>query len=648
MRRLCVIALCATFAVAMSTGCGGGDDPTPDAGPPPPPPRDAGPPDAGPKPDAGPLDLLPPTVLSHAPANGAIGVPPETQIEVTFSEAMQTDRGTLQIVPSTGLPNGGVLTARPEDWDFTRRTARFSFPQGLPLRAKLTVSISNFSDQAGNPMQGVVTFSFTVSDGVAPTVSSSSPAENASSVPLSTSEVVLHFSQPMDTTAGTLVPGGGLNLGAASWTGNQTLKAPITSALANNAHYSVRLDNFRNVNAKALDGAIYLGDGKLDFGTGPDTIPPTVRESSPREGAQEVPYESTRFIVFTFSEPMNTSLGRAELSEEGGGTRTVLTPSWSADGFTVTYDSQFRLSPGKAMQVTLTGFKDGAGNALNATSLLGSNGALDFTVAPDTVKPYVTQTNVPDGATDVYPVEVYVTGGNPPTGYRKVFTFRFSEPMDGSVSRVTLHEALNPSSFRDLAGVWSSDRLTMTVTLVPVSTGQLPLLGDTSYYLDLTRLQDARGNALDATLPVLGNGRLDFRTLLSDPDLNHGCEHALVQTPMARTATSTVTGATPRTEQIHTLYEVTLPSNGTSFSGFTRAQLIGNRSQPLFMNGPVQVTVTDPESPSTGIGVTLVPVPAACAPITHVARFNTPVTSEVHLRFAHSQPRFRLVLEEAF
>src|SRR5688572_28950993 len=163
MRRLCVFALCAAFhALALSTGCGGGDNPPPDAGPPPPPPPpDAGPPDAGPKPDAGPLDLLPPTVLNYLPANGSRDVPPETQIEVNFSEPMQTDRGTLQIIPGAQLPSGGLLTARAENWDPTRRTARFSFPQGLPLRTELSVTVSNFSDVAGNPMQGTVSFRFT-------------------------------------------------------------------------------------------------------------------------------------------------------------------------------------------------------------------------------------------------------------------------------------------------------------------------------------------------------------------------------------------------------------------------------------------------------------------------------------------------------
>jgi hypothetical protein len=647
MRRLCVFALCAAFhALALSTGCGGGDETPPDAGPPPPPPPpDAGPPDAGPKPDAGPLDLLAPTVLSFSPANNSPGVPPETQIEVNFSEEMQTDRGTLQIIPGTGFPNGGLITARLENWDPSRHNARFSFPNGLPLRANLRVTISNFSDAAGNPMQGTVSFSFTVSDGPSPTVSSSTPAEGASSVPLTTPEVVFNFNQPMDTALGTLVPGGGLTLGPKSWVGNQTLKAPITGGLVNNGLYSVRLDNFRNINAKLLDGTVYLGDGKLDFGTGPDTIAPTVRESSPVEGATGVPYEATQFIVVNFSEPMNTGVGSAELVDVPTNARTALTAQWAGDGFSVSYPVQFRLRPGNAMRVTLTGFRDRAGNALAASSYLGTNNALDFTVAPDNVRPTVTQTNIPDGATNIYPVEVFITNSNPPTAYRKVFTFQFNEPMDTRVTRVTLHEGLNPDAVRAFNGVWNNPQM-MTVTITPVSSGMLPLMEEMAYYLDPTGLKDAAGNLLDTAVGSLGDGRLDFRTGLSDIDLNHACEHALIQGPLSVSATTSVNNTTPRTDQTHTLYRPVLPTNGTSFTGFTRGQLTGN--QRIFMSGPVQMAVTDPQDPATPIAVTHVAVPPACEGLTHENRFRTPITPELHLRFDFSQQTFRMVLEPPF
>jgi hypothetical protein len=649
MRRLCVFALCAAFhALALSTGCGGGDNPPPDAGPPPPPPPpDAGPPDAGPKPDAGPLDLLAPTVVSFTPPDGAEEVPPETQIEVNFSEAMQIDRGTLQIIPGTGFPNGGLIAARLENWDPARRTARFSFPNGLPPRTELNVSIANFADLAGNPMQGSVNFSFKVSAGSQPTVSSATPEEGASGVPLTTSAVVFNFSAAMDTTVGTLVPGGGLTLGTPAWVGNQTLRAPITSTLVDNGLYSVRLDGFRNVNARLLDGAVYLGDGKLDFGTGPDTIAPTVRSSSPEEGATSVQYESTQSVVINFSEPMNTGVGAAELVDVGNGTRTALGSNWSGDGFSVAYNVQFRLRPGAAMRVTLAGFRDRAGNALNATSgYLGANGALDFTVVPDTVKPVVTVTNIPEGATGIYPAEVFETGGTPPTSFRKVFTFRFNEPMNTGITRVTLHETLNPGATpRAFTGIWN-DSQNLTVTVTPATQGTIPLLEDAPYYLDVTELKDLAGNLVDAQVPPLGDGHLDFRTSLSDTDLNHACQDAFTQPLTPVQATATVTATTPRTDAFHTLYRPSMPTNGDTFTGFTKGQISGN--QRIFFSGPVQLLVTDPQNPGQGIPVTQTAVPPACDRITHENRFPSPLTPELHLRFTFSQQTFRMVLEPPF
>lgn len=652
MRRLSIFVLCAAFhALALSTGCGGDDpQPVPDAGTqPPPPPPDAGPPDAGP-PDAGPVDLQPPVVITHQPERDATGVPPETMVEVTFNEAMQPNRGTLQLIPGTGLPNNGVLVASPQDWDPTVHTVRFAFPQGLPLRQTLMVSIANFADAFGNPMQGVRSFSFTVSDGVAPAVSTSSPAEGASSVPLATNEITLNFNQPMDTTVGMLVPGGGLSLGAYTWVGNQSLKAPITSPLVNNGLYSVRLDNFRNANLKAFDGAPYLGDGKLDFGTGPDLIRPTVREGSPREGAPNVPYDSTRFVVISFSEPMDTAqgVGKAELVDVERSTRTLLTPSWSSDGFVATYDVQFKLRPTATMKVDLSGFKDRAGNPFDPAPYLG-DGSLNFTVAADTLKPYVSSSNVLDGTTDVYPVEVYTTGGTPATALRKIFTFGFNEPMDRSVNSVRLAESGSPNSFRTIAGEWSTDGRTLKVTITPAATGQLPLLGNTGYFLDLTSLKDVAGNPLDATLGAVGsNGRLDFATLSDNALLDHACAHALTVTPTSVLA-SVSANSSPRADTNHGHYEVTFASSSSPYEGFNRMQ-IPWRSHFLFMNRNVEVTVSDPANPNTPIQVSRAAVEPACPSVlTYRARFTTSVDATVNVKFGpFTEQKFRFVYEQEY
>jgi hypothetical protein len=647
MPRLSLIALCVVCHVLpLAVGCGGGDDdPTPDAGPTPiPPPPDAGPPDAGSRPDAGPTDLTPPSVVSHVPANNAVAVPPESVIEVTFSEQMQTERGFLNLQPAAGLPNNGTVTVRAENWDAARRKATFSFPQGLPLRTKLTATVANFADVAGNPLPQATTFSFTVSDGQPPRVTASSPTEGSNQGVLTTSQVSFTFNEPMDTTVGSFTPSGGITLGPLTWTGTTAVSAPITGGLTYNGTYSVRLNNFRNSYLTPLDGTQYLSDGKLDFFTGPDMDRPRVLEASPAEGATGVMPENTSFIVFTFSEPMEKTVGRAELIDSSG--TTVLTANWATDGLSVSYDVRNRLRYNAVTRVVLTGFKDRVGNLLDPMQYLG-DGELDFQTGADAVKPYVETSTPQEGAQDVYPVEVFVTGSNPPTAYRKVFTFRFSEPMDISVRRVVLRETSNPAAARNLDGVWSNDALTLTVTITPPSGGTTPLLPEYFYSLDLTGLRDRNGATLDPAHPNLGDGKLDFYTMANSPGLNHACEHALLQNSNPVTATSTAANA-PRTDTIHTRYGVVLPSNGTSFSGFVRMELATDLFHTIYMDRNVPLVVTDAAT-GTPRQVTQVDVPPACAPILHSATFQSPSNPTANVRFGPSvNSTVRYVLEQGF
>ncbi|WP_225413281.1 Ig-like domain-containing protein [Stigmatella hybrida] len=641
LRLPCPLLLAVGLLWGPLVGCGGGDtSPAVDAGPPPP---DAGPPDAGP-PDAGPLDRVPPIVTSHAPAAGAVAVPPDRRLELVFSEPMQTQEGLLQLLPEAAFPANGRVKVRPQDWDASGRQVSFAFPGGLPLETEVTVTASQFLDVAGNPLPAAFTFRFTVSDGQPPRVTASSPGEGASRVPLNTAQVSFTFNEPMDTRVGSLAPQGGLTLGPATWADARVLTAPITSTLVNNGQYAVRLEGFRNVHGQAFSGVPTLGDGKLDFGTGPDLTPPTVVSASPAEGASNVATEYTTRVVLTFSEPMKKTVGKAELVD--GSTRTVLTPQWNGDGFSVSYDVTFLLRHNAALGIALTGFQDAVGNALDPKPYLG-NGVLDFRTVLDTTRPYLESSNPVDDAQDVYPAEVYLTGGTPATGLRKRFTFVFSEPMDTRESRVTLHETASPGTFRSFNGTWATDRRTLTVTVTAVATGQLPVAETRAYYMDLTGLKDAAGNTVETTFPGPGgDGRIGFLTLADLPWLDHACAHALAVAPTAVTATATFSGASPRTDALHGHYTVTLPGGNGSFTGYTRMRLGFERLYHAFLNREVPLEVTDAANGAV-LEVTLEPVPPACNELTHMATFRSTANPELRARFGPAPAAaFRLVLEE--
>jgi hypothetical protein len=640
MRRLSLTLLCAIcYALALSSGCGGDEDPKPDGGTPYVPPiPDSGTPDAG-RPDAGPVDLIAPSMVSTTPANNAIAVPPESSISVTFSEAMRTDRGLLQLNPGNLL-----LQTKPENWNATQRTVTVTVAGGLPLTKKVTINLVDFADLAGNPLFTPASFSFTVSDGKPPRVTAASPIEGASQVPLTTSVVTFTFNEPMDTSAGSLTAGGGLGIGAPSWSADkQQLSVPV-SGLVYNGNYSIRLQGFRNLIGKALDETTYLGDGKLDFGTGPDVTPPTVLETSPVEGATGVPADSTSLLIVNFSEPMSAT-GTTTLVDVGKNTRTNLTAQWATDGFSVTYDVLDRLPPGSTLRVEFTGFKDRVGNALDLNTYL-NDGKLDFTTAIDTARPAVIASNPTEGTLDVYPNEVYVKSGSPATtGLRKIITLEFNEPMDTSITGATLYAPADSSvPPRALTGVWSTSRRTLTFTIEPAPTGGPPLAQLRKYALDLTNHKDPSGNPLDTTHPLLRDGRLDFDTGADDPVLNLACEDMLLRTVTPVTATSTATATTPRTDGLRQRYELTLPASGAQFQGFTRFVPGTNARYSAFLSKNVLTVLTD-ATDGAFVDVTQGAAPAACpGNITYRVDFGRTSNPELRMRFGPAtDQKFQLV-----
>lgn len=237
-------------------------------------------------------------------------------------------------------------------------------------------------------------------DTQAPTVTATSPAERAEAVlPGATSEVSITFSEPMKPEAGTLVPSGGLKLGAPTWTGN-TLKVPVTGLGHDEAH-TLELKGFQDVAGNALDGTVLLGDGKLDFRTGSDRPRASVASASVAEGAQgvypvEMYYDAAasrpgayfrKVLTVTFSAAMDPAFAQVTLVNR---TDTTLAPrsltgQWSPDGLTLTLTFTAPEEGGPPLEeestyaLDLSALRGAAtGNRLDASAFLG-DGKLDFT-----------------------------------------------------------------------------------------------------------------------------------------------------------------------------------------------------------------------------------------------------------------------------
>jgi hypothetical protein len=179
---------------------------------------------------AGNPGLIPPTVISVAPPDGAIDACPSTIVTATFSKAMNPatiiSPATTFTLTGPGGPVAGVVT-----YDASSNTAIFTpnNPPGLALSTAYTATITTgATDTFGNTLASNFVWSFTTGTKAcapgAPTVVSVTPPDLAVGVCLDTT-VTATFSEAMNpltinTTTFTLTgPGGTAVAGTVTYDG---------------------------------------------------------------------------------------------------------------------------------------------------------------------------------------------------------------------------------------------------------------------------------------------------------------------------------------------------------------------------------------------------------------------------------------------
>lgn len=135
-----------------------------------------------------------PTVVTASPGNGATQVGTNADIFATFSTAM--DASTINT--STFTVSGGVVGT--VTYDATHLVAKFHPNGSLAQNTAYTVTISTGAKSSGGrALLGTYTWSFTTAgnDTTAPTVSDTTPGQDATNVALNT-VIKITFSEPMD------------------------------------------------------------------------------------------------------------------------------------------------------------------------------------------------------------------------------------------------------------------------------------------------------------------------------------------------------------------------------------------------------------------------------------------------------------------
>jgi methionine-rich copper-binding protein CopC len=349
-----------------------------------------------------------PTVTSTTPANGATKVAITSTVTVNFSESVNVTATAFKLECPSGTPVAFTVTPASPATSFVLHPT-----SNLPgdVTCRVTVVASQVTDvDAGTHLGADFVFTFTTN--IPPTVSSTTPANGATGVALST-DVTVVFSEPVNVTAsafklecpsGTPVAFTTSSSPATTFTLHPTSLLPPTTTCT----LTVVATQVTDVDA----GTAMQTDKVVTFTT--DT-PPTVSSTTPTNGATGVAVTST--VTVNFSESVNVT-GSAFKLECPAGTPVAftVTPASPATSFVLHPTSPL---PGAVTcKVTVV--------AAQVTDVdAGTKMQADKVVTFTTDAPPSVSTTVPaNGATTVPP--------------NTTITINFSEPVNVTASAFKL------------------------------------------------------------------------------------------------------------------------------------------------------------------------------------------------------------------
>ncbi|MHB8581384.1 MAG: Ig-like domain-containing domain, partial [Ignavibacteriaceae bacterium] len=261
------------------------------------------------------------------------------------------------------------------------KTKSFSRMWLIPLL--LIMIMAGCDDRMGITSPPVVT---------TPTVSSTNPANAATSVPFN-QKIAATFSEAMDsssitTATFTLMQGTSFVSGTVSYSGTTATFAP-SSNLAANTSYTATITTM----AKNRGGSSLASNYVWSFTTGAAAVitPPAVNSTNPVNAATSVPINQK--IAATFSEAMDASTITASTFTLMQGT-TAISGFVSYSGTTAMFAPSSMLAPNTIYTVTVTtGAKDLAGNAMASNYVWNFTTGAAAIVTPPTVSSTVPLNN---------------------------------------------------------------------------------------------------------------------------------------------------------------------------------------------------------------------------------------------------------------
>lgn len=409
-----------------------------------------------------------PTVTATSPLSASTDAPISQQVTATFSKQM--DGGTFD---AASFKVAAGSTPLPGTVGYTGSTARITLTDDMPANTEITVTVTTaVKDTEGHALAADYVWSFTTGasgDSIAPTVSSTDPADAETGVGLNKAVTVV-FSEPMaaqsinETTFTVTGTDGGVQ-GTVTLLSNTATFTPNGDWNANSAYTATV-----TTGATDLSGNGLAVNKVWTFNTGVNTdmTPPTVTLTDPADNETAVPINKA--ISATFSEVMDVSTITTT-------SFTVAKPLQPAVAATISYVNNVatltpttELDPTTVYQATITTeVKDAAGNAMATTK------TWSFTtgVQPDNTPPTVVSTNPADESTNAF--------------LNRSVNATFSEAMQS--------DTITTSTFTvdGVSGTVSYDSLNNIATFQPSA----DLAMNTTYTAHIsTGVTDSAGNAL--------------------------------------------------------------------------------------------------------------------------------------------------------
>ena len=426
------------------------------------------------------LDGTSPSVISMRPGSGATDVSASTVVTLFVNSAMNasTIAGALNVtdngVPVSGsvqlFSNGQAIEFKPS----------LAFNPGDLIQVFLSPAATS---STGAPLTNF-SGSFTVAGSLTTTaavVQALNPLPNATGVPLN-GVIQVEYNQPLLASTVTCTGSSGsvrlyeyatgIALTPTCTVSGGVMTIAPTALLAG-SQYQVYVDY--NSNVTNTDGvAVQAYAFNFTAGTAVDNAAPTIISEAPTNNATNIGTNAALSVSFSKAiDPISVTGSTMKLSA-GGTIEVPSTISFSNNNTRVSIVPQAPLPVSTPVTVAINGVTSQSGVPV-ATTTTG------FTTAagPDFTAPYVTNTSVTSGQTNV-PVN-------------STFSMTFSKPMDigtlaADVDNVNVWDSANGNGIPETI-TWSSDQT--TIFFAPSS----PLIVGHQYYLSSYGLTDLDGNA---------------------------------------------------------------------------------------------------------------------------------------------------------